>query len=155
MSSSLSSRVLNMKFMQKAKDLKTIEKRQQESQKKVEDISEWKLPSSEQILRMASRKSKIESVGYGTIMSDTSYYRKRRSSIGGEFAEETLNKEEDKEYDDIEGDREEEEEEEEEKEEKESGFNRETIKNSKDLGLHWRKRKLKNPENSREKRFHG
>ncbi|EGW34542.1 uncharacterized protein SPAPADRAFT_149578 [Spathaspora passalidarum NRRL Y-27907] len=66
--SSLSNRVMNMKFMQKADDLKISEEREQ-NQKKIADLSEWVLPYSKSLLKMAQSKPKIESVGYGSIMS--------------------------------------------------------------------------------------
>ncbi|KAI5951027.1 hypothetical protein KGF54_004101 [Candida jiufengensis] len=78
MSGSLSSRVMNMKFMQKAEDTKTNNNKQgQES--KLHDISEWVLPNSQKILKLAALKAQVEKVGYGTIMSDKNYRTTRRS----------------------------------------------------------------------------
>ncbi|RCK62575.1 hypothetical protein Cantr_08858 [Candida viswanathii] len=71
-SGSLSNRVMNMKFMKKAEDTK-ISKQRQEEQQKVHDLSEWILPNLDKLLRLAALKPKIETVGYGSIMSSSNY----------------------------------------------------------------------------------
>ncbi|KAI5963561.1 uncharacterized protein KGF55_002441 [Candida pseudojiufengensis] len=77
MSGALSSRVKNMKFMQKPDDSKINDTKVQET--KLHDLSEWVLPNSQRILKLASMKSRIEKVGYGAIMSDRNYRTTRRS----------------------------------------------------------------------------
>ncbi|KAL6454810.1 hypothetical protein SBY92_004281 [Candida maltosa Xu316] len=68
----LSNRVMNMKFMQKAEDTKQIRQREEE-EKKIHDLSEWVLPNSQKLLKIALSKPKIDTVGYGTIMSNGTY----------------------------------------------------------------------------------
>ncbi|CCG20791.1 hypothetical protein CORT_0A04030 [Candida orthopsilosis Co 90-125] len=72
MSGSLSTRVMNMKFMQKAENTKANENHE-EQRRMLDDVSEWMLPHSAKILKMAQRKPKIEVLGYGFIMNDRSY----------------------------------------------------------------------------------
>lgn len=72
MSGSLSTRVMNMKFMQKAENTKANENHE-EQRRMLDDVSEWMLPHLAKILKMAQRKPKIEALGYGSIMNDRSY----------------------------------------------------------------------------------
>ncbi|CAK9436043.1 uncharacterized protein LODBEIA_P06030 [Lodderomyces beijingensis] len=134
MSGGLSSRVMNMKFMQKADNLKqrkveAAEERQDEesSRTKVLDTSEWSLPISESILKRASRKPRTQSVGYGQIMSDVSYFRKR--SWGGSLQIEELSSE------------------------AAPSRSRKTDANQ-DLSSMWRKRKLDDGDHYGKKRMH-
>lgn len=65
--SGLSSRVMTMKFMQKA-DLADENQQEEEKKLKIKDLSEWVLPNSNQVLKRALQKSNvIQSVGYGSI----------------------------------------------------------------------------------------
>ncbi|KAI5968727.1 hypothetical protein CANMA_002163 [Candida margitis] len=72
MSGSLSTRVMNMKFMQKAETVKANDTREEQT-RRLDDASEWTLPSSAKILKMAQAKPKIEVLGYGSIMNDQNY----------------------------------------------------------------------------------
>ncbi|CAK9683884.1 hypothetical protein FOB58_001808 [Candida parapsilosis] len=63
---------MNMKFMQKAESTQVSDNRE-EQRRKIDDVSEWSLPSSSKILKLAQRKPKIEVLGYGSIMSDRNY----------------------------------------------------------------------------------
>ncbi|KAG5421186.1 hypothetical protein I9W82_000276 [Candida metapsilosis] len=67
MSGALSSRVMNMKFMQKSDSPKLNEDQETQS-RRIIDESEWSLPDGARILRMASRKPKTEVLGYGSIL---------------------------------------------------------------------------------------
>lgn len=67
--SGLSSRVMNMKFMQKQDQSKTAKADTTTTQKKITDSSEWAIPHLAKLLKLAERKPKIEIVGYGGIMS--------------------------------------------------------------------------------------
>lgn len=64
--SGLSSRVMTMKFMQKADSVK-----EQEETNKVKDTSEWVLPNAALLVKKANKKKNniSESVGYGSINS--------------------------------------------------------------------------------------
>ncbi|VEU22108.1 DEKNAAC103116 [Brettanomyces naardenensis] len=65
----LSSRVLEMKFMQVAGEREGREKKE-EQKKKLRDLSEWKLPNADSVVdRIRHRKQKIETVGYSSIGS--------------------------------------------------------------------------------------
>ena len=72
MSTGLSNRVMNMKFMQKAEDSK-LGKQKLEEQKKIHDLSEWVLPDLAKLLKLAAMKPKIDRVGFGTIMTNGNY----------------------------------------------------------------------------------
>ncbi|KAI5955533.1 hypothetical protein KGF57_003666 [Candida theae] len=72
MSGSLSTRVMNMKFMQKADSPKVNEGREEEK-RTLKDVSEWSLPHSAKVLKMASHTPKVEVLGYGSILNDRNY----------------------------------------------------------------------------------
>lgn len=76
---------MNMNFMQKADTQKKKDQRQQdEHASKIKDTSEWELPNLKHILRVVSRRPRVECVGYGNIMSDANYFASnRRRSWGG------------------------------------------------------------------------
>ncbi|KAK6892124.1 hypothetical protein K6H09_003827 [Candida tropicalis] len=79
-SGGLSNRVMNMKFMKKAED-NQISKQRKEEQKKIHDLSEWIMPNSDKLLKLASMKPKIETVGYGNIMSSSNYNYSATTSV--------------------------------------------------------------------------
>lgn len=65
--SGLSSRVMTMKFMQKA-DMDNEAKLEEENKMKIKDLSEWVLPDSKMIQHRARANAKqIHSIGYASI----------------------------------------------------------------------------------------
>ncbi|ODV88018.1 hypothetical protein CANARDRAFT_55414 [[Candida] arabinofermentans NRRL YB-2248] len=63
-----SSRVRNMKFMQVADRKLQVKEEEVKSVKKVHDSSEWKLPSSNSLLKkVKSQKHKVVTVGYSQL----------------------------------------------------------------------------------------
>ncbi|CAH2350677.1 hypothetical protein CLIB1423_02S02608 [[Candida] railenensis] len=61
--SNLSSRVMNMKFMQKG----GTETKEEETVKNVRDSSEWALPSSSNIISKSRKSNAVETIGYTSI----------------------------------------------------------------------------------------
>ncbi|CAI5755658.1 unnamed protein product [Candida verbasci] len=122
MSSALSNRVMNMKFMQKAEDVKMNEQIKEEQQQ-LKDLSEWVLPYSEKLLKLSSLKPKIETIGYGGIMSDRNYTTKR--SWGTSIKVEDMDQE---------------------------PMETNDLSTTKDLNTLWRKRKLNNSNDSTKKK---
>lgn len=83
--SGLSSRVMNMKFMQKDGSEKT-----EEVTKKVIDSSEWKLPNATAIISRAKVGNTIETVGYSSINSFASDSVPTRRTWGAPAKEEVV-----------------------------------------------------------------
>lgn len=88
----LSSNVMNMKFMQNAKDKKKGEEQQPEV-KKVKDVSEWLLPNGS-IKHKLKPAVTIRTVGYGSIASLTA--NEKESESGEENPQPKLNTETEK-----------------------------------------------------------
>ncbi|CAX39623.1 conserved hypothetical protein [Candida dubliniensis CD36] len=128
MSTGLSNRVMNMKFMQKAEDSK-LGKQKLEEQKKIHDLSEWVLPDSAKLLKLAAMKPKIERVGFGTIMTNGSYNYSStiKRSWGSNVSFEEIEDSESNNVEDIDDE-------------------------PLDLNTMWRKRKLESPSNSNKKK---
>lgn len=66
--SSLSDRVMNMKFMRKT-DGDKEDNNKAEQQKKIKDMSEWVLPNSTKIIAKNQSSNVIQSIGYASINS--------------------------------------------------------------------------------------
>lgn len=76
----LSSNVMNMKFMQRAKD-KSNEKKKEEDTKKARDASQWVLPGKHRLETKLQPAVTVTTVGYGSIAALTADDEEEKSIV--------------------------------------------------------------------------